>query len=48
MDEGDGPDSDIVLSSRIRLARNFKQYQFSTMQNEEEAKQIHELFKRNS
>lgn len=46
MDEGDGPDSDIVLSSRIRLARNFKQYQFSTMQNEEEVKQIHELFKK--
>lgn len=22
--KGDGPDSDIVLSSRIRLARNFK------------------------
>lgn len=47
MDEGDGPDSDIVLSSRIRLARNFKKYQFSTMQNEEETKQIQELFKRN-
>ena len=47
MDEGDGPDSDIVLSSRIRLARNFKQYQFSTMQNEEEAQQVQELFKRN-
>ena len=44
--KGDGPDSDIVLSSRIRLARNFKKYQFSTMQNEEEAKQIHELFKK--
>ena len=44
--KGDGPDSDIVLSSRIRLARNFKQYQFSTMQNEEEANQIHELFKK--
>ncbi len=29
MDEGDGPDSDIVLVSRIRLARNFKRYQFS-------------------
>ncbi len=47
MDEGDGPDSDIVLSSRIRLARNFKQYQFSTMQNEEEAQKVQELFKRN-
>lgn len=45
--KGDGPDSDIVLSSRIRLARNFKKYQFSTMQNEEETKQIQELFKRN-
>ena len=28
MDEGDGPDSDIVLSSRIRLARNFKNINF--------------------
>ena len=46
MDEGDGPDSDIVfLSSRIRLARNFKQYQFS-MQNEEEAQKVQELFKK--
>lgn len=44
--KGDGPDSDIVLSSRIRLARNFKKYQFSTMQNEEEAKLIQELFKK--
>ena len=44
--KGDGPDSDIVLSSRIRLARNFKQYQFSTMQNEEEAQKVQELFKK--
>ena len=37
----------LFLSSRIRLARNFKQYQFSTMQNEEEAQKVQELFKRN-
>ena len=44
--KGDGPDSDIVLSSRIRLARNFKKYQFSTMQNEGEARPIHEIIKK--
>ncbi|PEB50772.1 protein arginine kinase [Bacillus pseudomycoides] len=42
--KGDGPDSDIVLSSRIRLARNLKNYHFPTMQTDEEAKQITELF----
>ena len=47
MDEGDSTDSDIVLSSRIRLARNFKQYQFSTMQNEEEAQRFKNYLKRN-
>lgn len=40
----DGPDSDIVLSSRIRLARNLKDYRFPAMQTDEEAKQIAKLF----
>lgn len=36
----DGPDSDIVLSSRIRLARNFKDHYFPTISNPEQAKEI--------
>ncbi|WHY86428.1 protein arginine kinase [Neobacillus novalis] len=36
----EGPDSDIVLSSRIRLARNFKDYKFPTLFSHEEAKVI--------
>lgn len=36
----DGPDSDIVLSSRIRLARNFKDYYFPTIYSPEQAKKI--------
>ncbi|OIK12606.1 protein arginine kinase [Bacillus sp. MUM 116] len=35
-----GPDSDIVLSSRIRLARNFEDYKFPTLFSHEEAKEI--------
>ncbi|MED1467413.1 protein arginine kinase [Bacillus salipaludis] len=35
-----GPDSDIVLSSRIRLARNFEEYKFPTLFSHEEAKEI--------
>ena len=42
---GDGPDSDIVLSSRIRLARNLKDYHFPIIQTDEEAKQITNVFK---
>lgn len=33
----DGPDSDIVMSSRIRLARNFNEYTFPTVFSVEEA-----------
>ncbi len=40
----EGPDSDIVLSSRIRLARNMKQYSFPTVFTNEEAMQIVQLF----
>ncbi|MFZ7943149.1 protein arginine kinase [Neobacillus sp. 19] len=36
----EGPDSDIVLSSRIRLARNFEDYKFPTVFSHEEAKMI--------
>jgi len=36
----EGPDSDIVLSSRIRLARNFEEYKFPTLFSHEEAKAI--------
>lgn len=36
----DGPDSDIVLSSRIRLARNDHEYKFPTLFAPEEAKAI--------
>ncbi|MEW8987610.1 MAG: ATP--guanido phosphotransferase, partial [Bacillus sp. (in: firmicutes)] len=33
----EGPDSDIVLSSRIRLARNINEYKFPTLFSNEEA-----------
>ena len=36
----EGPDSDIVLSSRIRLARNFEEYNFPTIYSHEEAQKI--------
>lgn len=36
----EGPDSDIVLSSRIRLARNFDKYKFPTLFSPDEAKEI--------
>ncbi len=36
----EGPDSDIVLSTRIRLARNFEQYKFPTLFSHEEAKKV--------
>ncbi|MDP4086520.1 MAG: protein arginine kinase [Bacillota bacterium] len=36
----EGPDSDIILSSRIRLARNFNEYNFPTLYAPEEAKEI--------
>ncbi|WP_026693293.1 protein arginine kinase [Peribacillus kribbensis] len=36
----EGPDSDIVLSSRIRLARNLKDYKFPIIFSREEAQEI--------
>ncbi|WP_246945459.1 protein arginine kinase [Bacillus pinisoli] len=40
----EGPDSDIVLSSRIRLARNIESYSFPLISTNEEAKEIIQLF----
>jgi protein arginine kinase len=36
----EGPDSDIILSSRIRLARNLRNYRFPTVFTNEEAREI--------
>ncbi|MBS4201515.1 protein arginine kinase [Bacillus sp. FJAT-49732] len=36
----EGPDSDIILSSRIRLARNFRNYKFPTLFSNDEAREI--------
>ena len=41
----EGPDSDIVLSSRIRLARNIDQFQFSFLNSSEEALKVIEAAK---
>lgn len=41
---GDGPDSDIVISSRIRYARNLKNFKFTTLFSNEEAKSIIHIF----
>ncbi|UOQ44647.1 protein arginine kinase [Halobacillus salinarum] len=41
----DGPDSDIVLSSRIRFARNFSQYPFPIVAGEETLEKVLEVFK---
>lgn len=41
----EGPDSDIVLSSRIRLARNFKQATYPIAADEEELEKIRLFFK---
>lgn len=39
----EGPELDIVLSSRVRLARNFKDYTFPTLFSHEEAKEVLQL-----
>ncbi|TDL30579.1 protein arginine kinase [Jeotgalibacillus sp. S-D1] len=41
----EGPDSEIVLSTRIRLARNSKHHKFPTVFSEEEAAEISSEFK---
>ncbi|WP_079525069.1 MULTISPECIES: protein arginine kinase [Halobacillus] len=40
----DGPDSDIVLSSRIRLARNFSDVPFPTISSEEHLEKVLSFF----
>ncbi|WP_099156821.1 protein arginine kinase [Virgibacillus ndiopensis] len=40
----DGPDSDIVLSSRIRLARNFAEASFPLIANQEDLEEIKSFF----
>ena len=41
----EGPDSDIVLSSRIRLARNIDQYKFPYAFSNEEANEVIQTIK---
>ncbi len=41
----EGPDSDIVLSSRVRLARNLEKMQFPTVASNEEAQKIVDVMK---
>ncbi|WP_338450495.1 protein arginine kinase [Niallia oryzisoli] len=41
----EGPDSDIVLSSRIRLARNIDQYRFPLLYSNEEALEVIQIIK---
>ncbi|MEK3888968.1 protein arginine kinase [Bacillus sp. FSL K6-3431] len=36
----EGPDSDVILSSRIRLARNLRNYKFPTLFTNEDAKKV--------
>src|SRR5699024_12169804 len=38
--EGTGPEEDVVISSRIRLARNLNNYQFPQHMNLEDAKSV--------
>ena len=40
----EGPESDIILTSRIRLARNLKNHAFPTISSQEEAKKVLEKF----
>lgn len=42
----EGPDSDIVLSSRVRLARNFSALPFPTIADDENAKKVIEIINR--
>ncbi|WP_163102725.1 protein arginine kinase [Peribacillus alkalitolerans] len=44
---GEGPNSDIVLSTRIRLARNLKDFLFPTIYSHEEAGKIVSLLEEN-
>jgi len=43
---GSGPESDIVISSRVRLARNLSRFPFLTRATEEQRSEIHESIRR--
>lgn len=43
----DGPDADIVLSSRVRLARNLQQYPFPIMASGESNREVKDLMAQN-
>lgn len=38
--KGEGPDSDIVISSRIRIARNLQQYPFPMLADNQQSKEV--------
>lgn len=40
--KGEGPDSDIVISSRIRLARNVKAFPFPMLATGQQSREVHE------
>jgi protein arginine kinase len=42
---GSGPESDIVISSRVRLARNLARYPFLTRASEEQRAEVHEAIR---
>ncbi|WP_221569217.1 protein arginine kinase [Alkalihalobacillus sp. TS-13] len=42
----EGPDSDIVLSSRIRLARNFENHVFPTISNDQQADEVNQQIRK--
>ncbi|HLF94450.1 MAG TPA: protein arginine kinase [Planctomycetota bacterium] len=44
--KGSGPDSDIVISSRVRLARNLARFPFLTRASDAERAEIHEAVRR--
>jgi protein arginine kinase len=44
--QGSGPDSDVVVSSRVRLARNLAGHRFPTRQSPEEATEVVHLVER--
>ena len=41
--KGTGPDNDIVISSRIRLARNLSDFKFSSILSQQETKKLIDL-----
>ena len=44
--KGSGPESDIVISSRVRLARNLARYPFLTRASDEQRAEVHEVIRR--